>query len=105
PDFTGGCNETADSDMELGAAPASLWPRIESSVADALTKIATGNFESPSADAHADLGIRPQDKSTNLNNGSKDIKDEASSDRRLFIDKPQTFSDFNLIYGIAGDHS
>src|SRR5699024_11518824 len=63
----------------------------------------TGNFESLSADAHADLGIRPQEKSTDLNKGIKDIKDAASSDGRLFIDKPQTFSDFNLIYGIAGD--
>src|SRR5699024_9137563 len=105
PDFTGGGDDAAESHIELGADPASLWPRIVSSVADALTKIATGNFESLSADSHADLGIRPGEKSTDLNKALKAIKDAASSDGRLFIDKPQTFSDLNLIFGIAGDHS
>src|SRR5699024_3748225 len=36
PDVSGGGDDAAESDIELGADPPSLWPRIESSVADAL---------------------------------------------------------------------
>lgn len=105
PDFTGGSGETDDSGANLGGDPTGLWPRIEASVEDALTKIATGRFESLSADVYADFGIRPGEKNTELNKAIKSIKDEITEEGRLFIDKPQTFSAFNLIYGIAGDPS
>ncbi|SDS99035.1 PD-(D/E)XK nuclease superfamily protein [Brevibacterium sandarakinum] len=105
PDFTGGLDETDDSETDFGRDPAGLWPRIEASVEDALTKIATGDFESLSADVYADFGITPEEKSTDLNKAIKAIKDAASAEGRLFIDKPQRFSAFNIIYGIAGDHS
>ncbi|MDN5587839.1 MAG: PD-(D/E)XK nuclease family protein [Brevibacterium sp.] len=105
PDFTGGLSETGDSGADLVGDPAGLWPRIEASVEDALTKIATGHFESLSADVYADFGIRPGEKNMELNKAIKSIKDEITEEGRLFIDKPQTFSAFNLIYGIAGDHS
>src|SRR5699024_3839375 len=54
PDFTGG-SDAADDETDLGGDPAGLWPRIEASVEDALTKIATGDFESLSADVYADF--------------------------------------------------
>lgn len=105
PDFTGGAEATDDNEADFGRDPAGLWPRIEASVEDALTKIATGDFESLSADVYADFGITPEEKSTDLNKEIKAIKDAASAEGRLFIDKPQRFSAFNIIYGIAGDHS
>ena len=105
PDFTGGSDETDDSETDPAGDPAGLWPRIEASVEDALTKIATGDFESLSADVYADFGITPEEKSTDLDKAIKAIKDAASAEGRLFIDKPQRFSAFNIIYGIAGDHS
>ncbi|WP_193627392.1 PD-(D/E)XK nuclease family protein [Brevibacterium sp. CFH 10365] len=105
PDFTGGSDAADDDETDLGGDPAGLWPRIEASVEDALTKIATGNFESLSADVYADFGIRPREKNTDLNNAIKDFKEAADAQGRLFIDKPQTFSPFNIIFGIAGDHS
>ncbi|AZL06226.1 PD-(D/E)XK nuclease family protein [Brevibacterium aurantiacum] len=105
PDFTGGSDGSDDSGTDPAGDPAGLWPRIEASVEDALTKIATGDFESLSADVYADFGITPEEKSTDLNKEIKAIKDAASAEGRLFIDKPQRFSAFNIIYGIAGDHS
>ena len=105
PDFTGGSGETDESGANLGGDPTGLWPRIEASIEDALTKIATGSFESLSADVYADFGISPGEKNTELNKAIKSIKDEITEEGRVFIDKPQTFSAFNLIYGIAGDHS
>src|SRR5699024_293166 len=67
PDFTGGSGDTVDCGAGLGGDPAGLWPRIEASVEYALTKIATGDFESLSADVYADFGIRPGEKNTDLN--------------------------------------
>ena len=105
PDFTGGSDGSDESGTDPAGDPAGLWPRIEASVEDALTKIATGDFESLSADVYADFGITPEEKSTDLDKEIKAIKDAASAEGRLFIDKPQRFSTFNIIYGIAGDHS
>ena len=64
PDFTGGSDESDDSGTDPAGDPAGLWPRIEACVEDALTKIATGHFESLSADVYADFGITPEEKST-----------------------------------------
>lgn len=105
PDFNGGPDETSDSETDLGGDPAGLWPQIEASVEDALTKIATGAFESLSADVYADFGIKPGEKNTDLNKAIKDIKAAASAEGRLVIDKPQSYSAFNIVYGIAGDQS
>ncbi|MDN6326129.1 MAG: PD-(D/E)XK nuclease family protein, partial [Corynebacterium sp.] len=105
PDFTGGSDGSDDRGTDPAGDPAGLWPRIEAGVEHALTKIATGDFESLSADVYADFGITPEEKSTDLNKAIKAIKDAASAEGRLFIDKPQRFSAFNIIYGIAGDHS
>lgn len=105
PDFTGGSDGSDESGTDPAGDAAGLWPRIEASVEDALTKIATGDFESLSADVYADFGITPEEKSTDLDKEIKAIKDAASAEGRLFIDKPQRFSAFNIIYGIAGDHS
>src|SRR5699024_6753169 len=105
PHFTGGSGDTDDCGTDLGGDPAGLWPRIEASVEDALTKIATGDFESPSADVYADFGIRPGEKDTDLNKSIEDLKEAADADGRLLVVKPQTFSPFNIIVGIAGDHS
>src|SRR5699024_3031983 len=104
PDFTGG-SDAADDGTDLGGDPAGLWPRVEASVEDALTKIATGDFESLSADVYADFGIRPGEENTDVTKAIKDLKEAADADGRLLVVQPQTFSPFNIIFGIAGDHS
>src|SRR5699024_11284151 len=84
PDFTGG-SDAADDETDLGGDPAGLWPRIEASVEDALTKIATGDFESLSADVYADCGIRPGEENTDLNKAIKDLKETAEAQGRLLV--------------------
>lgn len=96
PDFTIG---------NLSGDPAGLWPRIHASVEDALSKIATGRFEALGADVYADSGIAPGEKSTTVNKAIEAIKTATIDEGRLFIITPQHYSNFNLVYGIAGDYS
>lgn len=105
PNFAGAVADAFDDGNGLGGDPAGLWPLIQTSVEQALTAIATGRFESLSADLHAEYGVDPHTKNTQLDNALKDIKTEELNDSRLFVLKRQAFSNFNLIYGIAGDHS
>jgi ATP-dependent helicase/nuclease subunit B len=106
PNFTGGGADSFDDNANgLGGDPAGLWPIIQRSVEEKLTKIATGRFESPSADIHAELQTAPGVRSTVVTKALKAFKEEELAEQRLFVIKPQTYSDFNLIYGIAGDYS
>lgn len=106
PNFTGGAADSFDDEgTGLGGDPAGLWPIIQRSVETALTHIATGCFDSPSADIHAELQTAPGVRSTDVTKALKAFKEEGLADQRLFVIKPQSYSDFNLIYGIAGDHS
>lgn len=106
PNFTGGgADSFDDKGNSLGGDPAGLWPIIQRSVETALTHIATGCFDSPSADIHAELQTAPGVRSTDVTKALKALKEEELADQRLFVIKPQSYSDFNLIYGIAGDHS
>ncbi|MGR6092106.1 PD-(D/E)XK nuclease family protein [Brevibacterium sp. CSND-B09] len=106
PNFTGGAADSFDDvGNGLGGDPAGLWPIIQRSVETALTHIATGRFDSPSGDVHAELQTAPGVRSTDVTKALKAFKEEELADQRLFVIKPQSYSDFNLIYGIAGDHS
>src|SRR5699024_9923350 len=105
PDLAGGSDQADDDEPDLGGDPAGLWPRIEASVEDALMKIATGDFESLSADVYADFGVRPGEKNTDVTKAINDLKEATDAQGRLLVVKPQTFSPFNIIYGIAGDYS
>ncbi|MGO2943467.1 MAG: PD-(D/E)XK nuclease family protein [Brevibacterium aurantiacum] len=105
PNVTAGADAFDDDDDGLGGDPAGLWPIIEESVAHALSNIATGRFDSLNADAHATRGCAPVKRGTQMDKPLKDIKADELSEGRLFVVKNQFFSDFNLIYGIAGDHS
>ena len=44
-------------------------------------------------------------RNTDVTKTLKALKEAELAEQRLFVIKPQTYSDFNLIYGIAGDHS
>ena len=105
PNFTAGADAFDDDGDGLGGDPAGLWPIIEESVAHALSNIATGRFDSLNADAHDTRGIAPVKRGTQMDKPLKDIKADELSEGRLFVVENQFFSDFNLIYGIAGDHS
>lgn len=106
PNFTGGAADSFDDERNgLGGDPAGLWPIIQRSVEETLTKIATGRFESPSGDIHAAQGTAPGVRNTEVDKALKALKEEELAERRLFVIRPQSYSDFNLIYGIAGDHS
>src|SRR5699024_12619636 len=104
PDFAV-VSDAPDDETALVGVPAGLWPRIDASIEDTLAKIATGDFESLSADVYADFGIRPGEENTDLTKAIKDLKETAEAQGRLLVVKPQTFSPFNIIVGIAGDHS
>jgi ATP-dependent helicase/nuclease subunit B len=105
PNSTGGADAFDDDGNGLGGDPTGLWPIIEQSVEHALSNIVAGRFESPNADAHADHGVIPQRRDTQMDKPLKEIKDHELAEGRLFSIKNQFYSDFNLIYGIAGDHS
>lgn len=106
PDFAGGgLSDDSAAEDNLGGDPAALWPRIEKSVEHALGRIATGRFDAPIADAHAQLQLAPGESSQALTGRLKELKAEACDEGLLFVDKPQAYGEFNLIYGIAGDHS
>ncbi|AOP54150.1 PD-(D/E)XK nuclease family protein [Brevibacterium aurantiacum] len=106
PNFTGGGADSFDDEGNgLGGDPAGLWPIIQRSVEEALTKIATGRFDSPSGDIYAKLQTAPGVRNTEVTKALKALKEEALAEQRLFVIKPQSYSDFNHIYGIAGDHS
>ena len=106
PNSTGGAADSFDDEGNgLGGDPAGLWPIIQRSVEETLTKIATGCFESPSGDIHAAQGTAPGVRNTDVTKTLKALKEAELAEQRLFVIKPQSYSDFNLIYGIAGDHS
>lgn len=105
PDSTGRADAFDDDGYGLGGDPAGLWPIIEESVEHALSNIVAGRFDSPNADTHADLDATPGERTSEVDKALKAIKKEILQDGRLFCIRRQTFSDFNLIYGIAGDHS
>lgn len=106
PNSTGGAADSFDDEGNgLGGDPAGLWPIIQRSVEETLTKIATGCFESPSGDIHAAQGTAPGVRNTEVTKALKAFKEEELAEQRLLVIKPQTYSDFNLIYGIAGDYS
>ncbi|AZT97726.1 RecB family exonuclease [Brevibacterium aurantiacum] len=105
PDFSGGArdNNTVDS---LGVGdPFGLWPRIQKSVEYALTSIVEGRFEAVIADdIIAETNRSEQRRSAD---GTEELgpKKSVAAEGRLLIDRPQEFSDYNLIYGLAGDYS
>ena len=70
-----------------------------------MSAIATGRFDSLNADVHAEFGANPQTKNTQVDKALKTIKADELDEGRLFVAKNQSYSNFNLIYGIAGDHS
>ena len=106
PNFTGGGADSFDDEGNgLGGDPTGLWPIIQRSVETALTHIATGRFDSPGSDIYAELQTAPGVRSTDVTKALKAFKEEELADHRLFVIKPQSYSDFNLIYGITGDHS
>lgn len=106
PDFTGG-GTSGDDEAEgsLGGNPAALWPRIQHAVEHALGRIASGRFDAPIADAYAQLHLTPGESSKALTDRLKELRAGAIDEGLLFVDKPQAYSEFNLIYGIAGGHS
>lgn len=104
--YNGGAADSFDDDGNgLGGDPAGLWPLIQSSIEHTLSAIATGRFNSLSADVHAEFGVNPQIKNTRVDKALKTIKADELEEDRLFVVKNQSYSNFNLIYGIAGDHS
>ena len=78
---------------------------IQASIEHTLSAIATGRFDSLNADVHAEFGVNPHTKSTQVDKALKTIKADELEEDRLFVVKNQSYSNFNLIYGIAGDHS
>lgn len=105
PDFAGGSGDYDGVDSFGAGDPFGVWPRIQKSVEYALTAIVQGRFEALIADdiieeANLSGDGRPADKAKDL-----DSKESVAADGRLLIDRPQKFSDYNLIYGIAGDYS
>lgn len=106
PDFTGGgISDDDEAEGSLGGNPAALWPRIQRAVEHALGRIASGRFDAPIADAYAQLHLTPGESSKALTDRLKELRAGAIDEGLLFVDKPQAYSEFNLIYGIAGDHS
>lgn len=104
--FNGGAADSFDDDGNgLGGDPAGLWPLIQASIEHTLSAIATGRFDSLNADVHAEFGVNPHTKSTQVDKALKTIKADELDEDRLFVAKNQSYSNFNLIYGIAGDHS
>lgn len=104
--FNGGAADSFEDDGNgLGGDPAGLWPLIQSSIEHTLSVIATGRFNSLSADVHAEFGANPRTKNTQVDKALKTIKADELEEDRLFVVKNQSYSNFNLIYGIAGDHS
>lgn len=101
----GGADPLDDEGNGLGGDPAGLWPIIEESVEYALSNIVAGRFDSPNADIHAALEAIPGDAERAVDKALNEFKKEELSEGRLFVSRRQTFSDFTLIYGIAGDHS
>ena len=104
--YNGGAADSFDDDGNgLGGDPAGLWPMIQASIEHTLSAIATGRFDSVNADVHAEFGVNPHTKSTQVDRALKTIKAGELEEDRLFLVKNQSYSNFNLIYGIAGDHS
>lgn len=104
--FTGGAIDHFDDEGNgLGGDPSGLWPIIQASVEFALSNIVAGRFDSPSGDVHARLTCAPGEKRTEVKKVLEAKKADELAEQRLLVIKPQTYSDFNLIYGIAGDHS
>lgn len=105
PDFSGGAgdNDTVDS-FGVGD-PFGLWPRIQKSVEYALTSIVEGRFEAVIADDIIAAANRSADSRTADGTEELSPKKSVAAEGRLLIDRPQEFSDYNLIYGIAGDYS
>lgn len=104
--FNAGTADSLDDDGNgLGGDPAGLWPLIQSSIEHTLSAIAIGRFNSLSADVHAEFGVNPHTKSTQVDKALKTIKADELDEDRLFVAKNQSYSNFNLIYGITGDHS
>jgi ATP-dependent helicase/nuclease subunit B len=104
--FNAGTADSFDDDGNgLGGDPVGLWPMIQASIEHTLSAIATGRFDSLNADVHAEFGVNPHTKSTQVDKALKTIKADELDEDRLFVAKNQSYSNFNLIYGIAGDHS
>lgn len=104
--FNAGTADSFDDDGNgLGGDPAGLWPLIQASIEHTLSAIATGRFDSLNADVHAEFGVNPHTKSTQVDKALKTIKADELDEDRLFVAKNQSYSNFNLIYGITGDHS
>lgn len=105
PNSAGRADAFHDDGNGLGGDPAGLWPTIEESVEHALSNIVAGRFDSPNADTHVDFDAKPGERGSEVDKALKAVKKERLEEGRLFVIKLQTFSDFNFIYGIAGDHS
>src|SRR5699024_8347863 len=104
--YNGGAADSFDDDGNgLGGDRAGLRPMIQTSIEHTLSAIATGRFDSLNADVHAEFGVNPQIKNTRVDKALKTIKTDELDESRLFVAKNQSYSNFNLIYGIAGDHS
>ncbi|MCD1287793.1 hypothetical protein CV023_18475 [Brevibacterium sp. CCUG 69071] len=105
PLSSGGADPLYDDGDGLGGDPAGLWTTIEESIEHALSNIAAGRFDSPVADIHAALEAKPGEAGKEVDKAVTEFKKEELAEGRLFVNKSQSFSDFNLIYGIGGDQS
>lgn len=100
-----GTDPLDDDSDGLGGDPAGLWTIIEESIENALSNIVAGRFDSPVADIHAALEAKPGEARNEVDKAVTEFKKEELAEGRLFVNKSQSFSDFNLIYGIGGDQS
>lgn len=105
PDFAGGSGNYDGVDSFGAGDPFGLWPRIQKSVEYALTSIVQGRFEALIADDIIEDANRTGDDRPTGKTEDLDPKKSVAADGRLLIDRPQRFSDYNLIYSIAGDYS
>ena len=98
-------DQKLDPESRAPRNPAHLWPRIQRSVEQTLTRIAQGTFDAPAADVYLETGTGVGHEKKPFNDALADLRDAAQKDGRLLIQEQQQYSDFTGLYGLLGDYS